>query len=146
MRALRMVAGLIVGFVCAAGIAKLAFTALQSIWPEYAAAAPQKAFTLPMLWSRLCVAAFLTVASGAAAVLVAGDRRAAWALGSLFVLVSLPSHLYYVWTDYPAWYHATYLASLVPLAWFGGKLVPGRTSQSPQSAAAAQGTVFQEPD
>lgn len=137
MRALRMVAGLVAGCVCAAGIAKLAFAALQSTWPEYAAAAPQKAFTLPMLWSRLCVAAFLTVASGAAAVLVAGDRRAAWALGSLFVLVSLPSHLYYVWADYPVWYHAAYLTSLVPLAWLGGELAPSRTSKSRQSAPAA---------
>lgn len=134
MRAPRMVAGLAVGFVCAAAIAKLAFAALQSVWPEYAAAAPHRAFTLPMLWSRLCVAAVLTVASGAAAVLVAGDRRAAWVLGSLFVLVSLPPHLYYVWADYPAWYHAAYLLSLVPLACLGGKLVPSRLSRSLHAA------------
>ena len=134
MRALRMVAGLVVGFACAAAIAKLAFAALQSAWPEYAAAAPQKAFTLPMLWSRLCVAAFLTVASGAAAVVVAGDRRAASVLGSLFVVVSVPSHLYYVWADYPAWYHAAYLLSLLPLACLGGELVPSRFSQSLHAA------------
>ena len=136
MRALRMIAGLVVGFVCAAGIARLAFTALQSAWPEYAAAAPAKAFTLPMLWSRLGVAAFLTVASSVAAVLAAGDRRAAWVLGCLFVLVSLPSHLYYVWADYPVWYHAVYLLSLVPLAWLGGRLVPGTLPQPVQTATA----------
>jgi len=137
MRALRMIAGLAAGVVCAAGIAKLAFAALQFSWPEYAAAAPQKTFTLPMLWSRLGVAAFLTVASGAASVLVAGDRRTAWVLGSLFVVVSLPSHLYYVWADYPVWYHAAYLLSLVPLAWLGGRLVPSHPSQCLQSAPAA---------
>jgi hypothetical protein len=136
MRTLRMVAGLAVGFLCAGAIARLAFTALQSAWPEYAAAAPERAFTLPMLWSRLGVAASLTVASGAAAVLVAGDRRAAWVLGSLFVLVSLPSHLYYVWADYPVWYHAVYLLSLVPLAWLGGMLVPSSLSQPFRSAIA----------
>jgi hypothetical protein len=131
MRRLRMMAGLIVGFVCAAGIAKLAFTALQLAWPAYAAAVPGKAFTLPMLWSRLTIAAFLTVASALAAVFVAGDRRAGWVLGSLFVLVSLPSHLHYVWNDYPAWYHAVYLLSLVPLAWLGGNLVPSGHGQPP---------------
>jgi hypothetical protein len=131
-----MIAGLLVGFACAAAIASLAFTALPSAWPEYAAAVPAKAFTLQMLWSRLGVAAFLTVASAAAAVLVAGDRRAAWALGSLFVLVSLPSHLYYVWADYPVWYHAVYLLSLVPLAWLGGRLVPSSLSQPLQAATA----------
>lgn len=119
-----MVGGLVVGFACAAVIARLAFGALQASWPEYAAAAPDRAFTLAMLWSRLGVAAVLVLASAAACTLVAGDRRAAWALGGLFVLVSLPSHLHYVWAEYPVWYHAVYLLSLVPIAWLGGRLVP----------------------
>ena len=89
-----------------------------------------------MLWSRLGVAAFLTVASGAVTALVAGDRRGAWVLGCLFVLVSLPSHLYYVWADDPVWYHAVYLLSLVPLAWLGGRLVPGSLPQPIRTAAA----------
>ena len=137
MRAVRMFGGLLVGFLCAAGIAWLAFTTLKTTWPEYAAAAPEKAFTLPMLWSRLGVAGFLTVVSAAAATLVAGDRRAAWVLGVLLVLVSLPSHLHYVWADYPAWYHAVYLLSLVPLAWVGGRLIPGDRSRLPHAAPAA---------
>jgi hypothetical protein len=138
MRKLRIAVGLIAGFVCAAAVARLAFGALQSVWPEYAAAVPERAYTLPMLWTRLSIAALLTVASGAAAVVVAGDRRAAWILGSLFVLVSLPSHLHYVWAEYPVWYHAVYLLSLVPLAWLGGRLPPRRLVGSDPDGSPAR--------
>lgn len=126
MKTIRLIAGLVIGIVCAAGIARVAFATLQSVWPEYAAAAPDRAYALPMLWARLGVAALLTLLSAAAATLVAADRRVAWMLGSLFFVVSLPSHLHYAWADYPAWYHAVYLLSLVPIAWLGGRLVPSR--------------------
>jgi hypothetical protein len=129
IKTIRVIAGLVVGVLCAAGIARGAFAILQSLWPEYAAAAPDKAYTLPMLWARLGVAALLTLLSAAAATVVAADRRVAWVLGSLFVVVSLPSHLYHVWADYPAWYHGVYLASLVPIAWIGGRLVPIQSSR-----------------
>lgn len=131
MKTARPIAGLIVGILCAVGIARLAFAALQSVWPEYAAAVPDKAYTLAMLWARLGVAALLTLLSAAAATLVAADRRVAWALGSLFLVVSLPSHLHFVWADYPVWYHAVYLLSLVPIAWLGGRLVPSRRRREP---------------
>lgn len=143
MKKLRIVGGLIAGFICAAAIARLAFGALASAWPEYAAAVPERAYTLPMLWARLSLAALLTVAAGAAAVLVAGDRRAAWILGAAFVLVSLPSHLHYVWAEYPVWYHAVYLLSLVPLARLGGELAarlfPHRSAE-PDSGALRRDT------
>lgn len=129
MRALRLIVGLLAGFVCAAVVAKLSFTALGAAWPAYAAAAPSKAYTLAMLGTRLGIAAFLTVVSAAVAVVVAGERRAAWMLGAAFFVVSLPSHLHYVWADYPVWYHAVYLLSLVPLAWLGGRLVPRARSR-----------------
>ena len=136
MRGLRMAGGLVVGFACAAGIARLAFGVLESGWPDYAAAVPDRAYTLPMLWSRLGIAALLTVSAGAAATLVARDRRAAPILGVLFVLVSLPSHLHYVWAEYPVWYHAVYLLSLVPLVSFGGRLVAKPSAIPPSTLAA----------
>lgn len=136
MKALRMVGGVAVGFGCAAAIAHLAFSTLRARWPEYAAAIPDRAYTLPMLWSRLAIAAFLTLVSSAACTLVAGDRRAALVLGSLFVLVSLPSHLHHVWAEYPVWYHAVYLLYLVPIAWLGGRLVPRHVLSSPSASAA----------
>jgi len=137
MTAVRMLAGLVAGFACAASIAALGFAALQAAWPAYAAAAPMRAYTLPMLWTRLAIAALLSVASGAAAVAVARDARAGWVLGALFVLVSLPSHLYFVWAEYPPWYHAVYLLSLVPLTGWGGRLVSRRLARSATASTGA---------
>ena len=131
-----MVGGLVAGFVCAAVIARLAFETLEAVWPEYAAAVPDRAYTLPMMWSRLAVAAVLTLVSGLVAALVAADRRAAWLFGTLLMLASLPSHLYYVWAAYPPWYHAIYLASLVPLSWVGGRAAPLSSRESSAEPAA----------
>lgn len=130
MKTARPIASLVVGTLCAVGFARLAFAALQSVWPEYAAAVPERAYTLAMLWARLGVAALVTLLSAAAATLVAADRRVAWVLGSVFLVVSLPSHLHFVWADYPVWYHAAYLLSLIPIAWLGGRLVPSRSTNT----------------
>lgn len=113
----RLIAGLAVGCVSAVAIANAGFSALRALWPEYAAAEPEKAYTLAMLLSRLTIGAVCTAGAACATTIIAGDNgRAAWWLGGLFVVISLPSHLYYVWGDYPVWYHVVYLAYLVPIA------------------------------
>jgi len=118
MRIVRFIASLVVGCGVVVALSAVAFSALRALWPEYVAAEPDKAFTLGMLFARLGIAAVLTIAAACAATLVAGDRGVAAAcLGALFLVVSLPAHLDYVWDDYPAWYHFVYLVSLVPLAY-----------------------------
>lgn len=122
MRALRFIAGLFTGCASAVGIAFLGFSLLRATWPEYVEAEPEKAYTLAMLLARLSVAALLTIGAACVATLVAGDNGvAAVSLGVFFVAVSLPSHLHYVWDDYPAWYHFVYLLSLIPIAWLGAR-------------------------
>jgi hypothetical protein len=86
----------------------------------------------------------MIVATSSVATLVAGDKRVAWVAGGLILALSIPPHLYpgYVWDDYPAWYHITYLLSILPLALFGGQAVrrifPGETAAAQQGAAAAE--------
>ncbi|MGH7787032.1 MAG: hypothetical protein ACRERC_09220 [Candidatus Binatia bacterium] len=121
---LRFIASLVVGCVTAVAIATAGFSVLRTLWPEYAAAEPEKAYTLVMLFSRLAVGALCTAGAACATTVIAGDNgRAAWWLGGLFVVISLPSHLYYVWADYPAWYHFVYLSSLAPIAGLTGRVV-----------------------
>lgn len=121
---IRLVASLVLGCATVVAIAQVAFPLLGALWPAHAEAAPTKAYTLPMPFARLAIAAGLTVAAAAVATFVARDGgRAAWVLGGLFVLLSLPSHLHHVWDDYPAWYHAVYLLSLVPLVGYSGRIV-----------------------
>ena len=53
----RLIAGLVVGCVSAVAIASAGFSVLRALWPEYAAAEPEKAYTLAMLFSRLSIGA-----------------------------------------------------------------------------------------
>lgn len=114
---LRLTAGLVVGCMTAVAIASAGFALLRALWPEYAAAEPTKAYSLAMLFSRLTVGVLCTAGAACVTTIVAGDNgKAAWWLGTLFLVLSLPSHLYYVWADYPVWYHFVYLFYLVPVA------------------------------
>ena len=123
MTALRLVTGLVLGCVTAWAIMAVGFTSLRSVWPDYVIADPENAFTLPMFFARLSIFAALTAGGACVATLVAGDGRAAWIVGGLLLLVSLPPHLYYLWDDYPAWYHFVYLLSIVPIAAYSGRAV-----------------------
>ena len=132
MQALRLIAALLVGCATAFAIAMVGFSILRSVWPAYAAAEPTKSYTLGMLFARLGLAAVLTAGAACAATLVARDGgRAAWWLGALFLVLSLPSHLHYVWNDYPVWYHAAYLLSLVPIAGYSGRLFASALHRAP---------------
>jgi hypothetical protein len=138
MRALRPFASLLVGCATAVAIALLGFSILRAVWPEYAAAEPHKAYTLGMLIARLSLAALLTAGAACATTLVArDDGRTAWYLGILFLLLSLPVHLHSVWNDYPAWYHAVYLLSLVPIAGYSGRLFGAALRYAPRREPAA---------
>lgn len=110
-------ASLVVG--CVIAIAYAGFAMLRALWPGYADAEPQKHYTLAMLCLRLGVGAWCTAGAAGATTIVAGDHgRAAWWLGALILVISIPSHLYpgYDWNDYPVWYHLVYLCYLVPIA------------------------------
>jgi len=133
MKALRVIASLGVGCATAVASAMLGFSILRAIWPGYAAAEPNKAFTLGMLIARLSLAALLTAGAACATTLVARDSgRAAWYLGVLFLILSLPVHLRSVWNDYPVWYHAVYLLSLVPIAGYSGRLFAAALRSPPR--------------
>ena len=100
---------------------------LRTCWSAYAVAEPTKAYNFAMLLSRLTLASVCSIASGFLAVTTAREnRKAAWWLGALLLLGSMPLHLpisyVSVWADYPAWYHAVYLLSLIPMVGFGGYL------------------------
>lgn len=115
-----------------------AFVVLRQIWPAYVAAEPEKAYTLPMLFSRLLIFGSVIAASSGVAARVAGDARLAWLAGAIILAASIPSHLYpgYVWDDYPAWYHLSYLCSILPIAWVAGRWSASRAeTRVPEPAA-----------
>ena len=122
---LRFILSLTLGCVMAVASAGAGGVAARALWPEYAAAEPHKHYTLTMLFARLAVGALSAAVAACGATAVAGDKgRAGWWLGGLFVVISLPGHLYpgYVWNDYPVWYHLVYLSYLVPVTGLTARL------------------------
>jgi len=111
-------------FVLATAIHRL----MCVMWPAYAVATPLLAFTLPMKIARLLLSTVCTLIAGAI-----GQRlsRVSWvpiALGCVLILVFLPVH-YRLWDRFPAWYHLTFLGSLIPLAMIGAHLFTARRTQ-----------------
>ncbi len=121
----RVFAALTLGWATSWVVLTGGFELLRATWPGYAAADPEKAYTLTMLFVRLLIFSSMIAATSGVATLVAGDRRIAWIAGGLILALSIPPHLYpgYVWDDYPAWYHIVYLLSILPCAVFAGRSV-----------------------
>ena len=126
-----LVAAVLAGFATWIIIGGAGFFLLRTFSSSYALAEPTKAYTLPMLLSRLTVGVVCTLAAGAVATVTAkGARVASYCLSVFLFLLSAPIHLpihlpFYFrssWTDYPLWYHVAFLVPLMPLTIFGGYL------------------------
>lgn len=118
----RLIGGTIAGAAAWLAVVTLLNLGLRYGWHDYAAVEKAMTFTLPMMIARLCESGISSIASGAIAAAVARDRRAALFSGLIWLVVFLPLH-YSIWSKFPAWYHLTFLASLVILSWLGGQLV-----------------------
>jgi hypothetical protein len=119
---LAVVAGVVVWFC----VATAANVALRVLIDGYADAEPTMRFTLGMMIGRLVVGAFASIAAGATGAWVARRvRKTALALGVVLVVLFIPVHVR-LWDAFPAWYHAVFLLSLVPLVWVGARLVARR--------------------
>ena len=121
--ATRRAVGIVAGGVTAIALALTATLLARGLWPAYAAAEPSRAYSIGMLVLRLTVGVLCTAGAASVTTRVARDGgHAAWWLGALGLVLSLPDHLVRVWAAYPAWYHAVYLASLLPVAGLAGQL------------------------
>jgi len=129
-RIARQIAALVLGAVTAWVVLGGSFAVLRGIWPDYASAEPEKAYTLAMLFVRLFIFSSMIAATSVVAALVARSERFAWIAGGLIFAYSIPPHLYpgTVWDDYPAWYHIVYLLSILPIAVVAGRLAFRRAS------------------
>lgn len=115
---LGVIAGLAVWLIVVTGLGLI----MRLSWPGYASAAPSMTFTLPMLIGRLSIGALATIAAGAASA-AAGAGSVPWILmpGLLLLAAFIPVHIN-LWDKFAAWYHLTFLLSLVPLTYLGGRM------------------------
>jgi hypothetical protein len=132
--AVRVIVGIFMTVVAFVALATVGFIALRIAWPQYAiveqavnayyAGGPAAQFDEMMMIARLVVAAVSSTFAAWVTALTLRDGRVAPLAGGLALLaVFIPIH-YGLWDKFPIWYHATFLTSLLVLAFVGGRLAP----------------------
>jgi hypothetical protein len=132
----RGVIGVLAGLVVWVAVASAAGLVLRATWPEYVTAAPMLNFTLAMKVARLSIGALATLAMGWVVGVITRSRTSMLVAGMLLLVVFIPEHIA-LWDKFPVWYHLTFLLSLVPLTYGGGKIAERRSIYGPARADAS---------
>jgi len=117
-RIVAVVAGLFAWMI----VVNVAGLILRLSWPAYASVAAALTFTLGMMIARLAIGALATLAMGlVTAKIVPASAIVRLLPGVLLLLFFIPVHVN-LWNRFPVWYHLTFLLSLVPLTYAGGRM------------------------
>jgi len=118
----RKALGVIAGLAVWIAVVTVAGLIVRAAWPAYASVADAMTFTLPMMLARLSIGAVATVAAGWVAATVTRRSILATLLPGVVLLAGfIPQHIT-LWEKFPVWYHLTFLLSLIPLTFAGGKM------------------------
>lgn len=116
MRAAGAVLG---GLVAWTVVATLVNLVLRLSWPAYAAVEKAMIFTLGMMTARLAIGALASLAAGFTAAWISRRKPiATWLLVILLLALFIPIH-YSLWQRFPAWYHVTFIVSLLVFTLLG---------------------------
>jgi hypothetical protein len=118
----RWTLGVVAGLAVWVIVVTVAGIIMRAAWPEYARVADAMTFTLPMMLARLAAGALATVAAGLATAVIAPRSRFVRLMPGVILLVGfIPVH-FMLWDKFPVWYHLTFLVSLLPLTYMGGRI------------------------
>lgn len=96
--------------------------------PDYTAAEHSLQFTLGMKWARLVMAIVTSLAAGAVTAWISPSSRwPPWVVGAVVLAMFLPLHIA-IWSKFPAWYHLTFLLTIVPAVVAGALLATRRNT------------------
>ena len=88
-------------------------------------------FTLGMKWARLLMAIATSVVAGAVTAWISRSSR--WAapliVGSVVLAIFVPAHIA-IWSKFPAWYHLTFLLTIIPAVLVGALLPTPRRART----------------
>jgi hypothetical protein len=128
----RTIGSIVAGLAAWAVIATILNFGLRLVIPGYVQAEPILAFTMTMKIGRLTEAAIASIGAGAVVRAVAPmSRWAPWIAGAIVLCMFLPVHIQ-IWDKFPAWYHLTFLLTIVPLFVLGASIRMGsRREPSP---------------
>jgi len=117
----RAVLAVVAGLVAWIAVVAVAGLIMRSSWPAYARVADAMTFTLPMMLVRLSIGALATLAAGWVTAAIAPRPMLVRLMPGLILLAAfIPQHIA-LWNNFPVWYHLTFLLSLVPLTYLGGR-------------------------
>ena len=118
----KAVLAVIAGLAVWVAIVIVAAMIMRSSWPAYASVAEAMTFSLPMLLARLSIGAVATLAAGWVTTAITSRSLLVTLLPGVLLLVAfIPQHIA-LWNAFPVWYHFTFLVSLVPLTYLGGRI------------------------
>jgi hypothetical protein len=129
---LKIVLGVVAGFVAWSIIWVGSDQVLSTTWAEYGAHQNRAMLALAnsesfaadntIMAIRLVISIVATLMSGFLAAFIAGEnRRAPLALGVILLLVGIAVQLG-AWNVMPVWFHVIFLVLLLPMSILGGKL------------------------
>lgn len=119
---LRIILGVIAGFVLWSILWVGIDAVLRAISPSYNASVEAMSFSSAQLIIPLVLTAFCSIAAGYAAAWVARENTLApWILGVILLVVGIFVQLS-VWDKIPLWYNLTFWILLIPATVLGGKL------------------------
>ncbi len=131
---LRIIVGVIVGFISWVIVWVASEKILSAIWPE-GFGVHQRAFeeaiknggpftaNTTMLLTQIVLGLLVSLMSGSLAALIAGENiRAPFVVGCLLLALGVLK-MVMSWPYVPIWYHVIFTAILLPLAIIGGKLI-----------------------
>jgi hypothetical protein len=117
----KSVLAVVAGLVAWIAVVTVAGLIMRSSWPAYARVADAMTFTLPMMLARLSIGALATLAAGWVTAAIAPRPMLVRLMPGLILLAAfIPQHIA-LWNNFPVWYHLTFLLSLVPLTYLGGR-------------------------
>jgi len=127
----RFILACLAGLLTWAVVVTLINRVLRLSLPNYTAAEQTLLFTLGMKWARLLMAIVTSVVAGAVTGWISRSSR--WApliVGSVVLAIFVPVHVA-IWSKFPAWYHLTFLLTIIPAVLVGALLpTPGRARTS----------------
>ncbi|MBY0423160.1 MAG: hypothetical protein K2Q06_12715 [Parvularculaceae bacterium] len=116
---MRAILGILGGAFAFVLVVSLLNRGLRLWFPGYEAVEKAMDFTTAMMAARLVIGAVSALAAGAALRLIAPSSRfAPYWLAAIALALFVPVHLQ-IWTKFPIWYHAAFLAPLAPLILLG---------------------------
>jgi len=134
----RTILACLAGFLTWIVVVTIINRVLRISLPNYTTAEHTLQFTLVMKWARLLMAIVTSVVAGGVTAWISQSNR--WApliVGSVVLAMFLPLHIA-IWSKFPAWYHLTFLLTIIPAVLVGALLIPSQSRDLNKVYSAAR--------